>query len=69
MFGLGGPELVVVFTFFVAIAFFILPFVINYRLAQSRGKSVALMMLLTLIFSWIITIVLAFIPATEQHRS
>lgn len=69
MFGLGGSEFVVVFMFFSAIAFFIIPFIVNYKLAQSRGKSVALMILLTLIFSWIVTLVLAFIPALEQHRS
>lgn len=67
MFGLGTPEVTVLLTFFLAIGFFVLPFIINYKLAQSRGKSVALMMVLTLIFSWIVTLVLAFLP-TEQIK-
>jgi len=42
-----------------------LPFIINANLAVSRGKNVALMILLTLIFSWIVTLILAFMPKVE----
>jgi len=62
MFGIGLPELIVLlFIFFVVI----LPFIINAKLAKSRGKSVALMILLTFFFSWIVTLILAFMPRVE----
>lgn len=59
MFGLGALELAILFVIF-------LPFIINIFLAKSRGKSVVLMLLLTLIFSWIVTLVLAFMPKVPQ---
>ncbi|HBF42867.1 MAG TPA: hypothetical protein DDW42_04415 [Desulfobacteraceae bacterium] len=62
MFGLGATELIIVLTILAGI----LPFFINARLAKSRGKSVALMLLLTLIFSWIVTLVLAFMPRIAE---
>jgi len=43
----------------------ILPLVINGFLAKSRGKSVGLMLFLTIIFSWIVTLILAFLPKVE----
>lgn len=67
MFGMDAP---VVLVSFVIIIGFLLPFIINASLAKSRGKSVVLMLLLTLIFSWIVTLILAFMPKTEtppQH--
>jgi hypothetical protein len=48
------------------ILFVFFPFLINSSLARSRGKSVALMLLLTVIFSWIVTLVLACLPKKEQ---
>ena len=60
MFGLGTPELIVVF------CGIFLPFIINAILAKSRGKSVALMLFLTLIFSWIVTLILAFMPKVAE---
>ena len=45
----------------------VLPLVINGVLAKSRGKSVWLMLLLTVIFSWIVTLILAFMPRVEQR--
>lgn len=48
------------------VLFVFLPFLINSSLARSRGKSVALMLLLTVIFSWIVTLVLACLPKAEQ---
>jgi len=60
MFGLGWPEL-----FVLAI---LLPFIINGFLAKSRGKSILLMLLLTLIFSWIVTLILAFMPKVPKQE-
>lgn len=65
MFGLGGPEVLVIF-FVLLIG--ILPFIINASLARSRGKSVFLMLLLTLIFSWIVTLILAFMPKVQKEQ-
>ncbi|MCF6267060.1 MAG: hypothetical protein L3J57_10995 [Desulfuromusa sp.] len=65
MFGLGGPEVLIVLIVFVG---FFLPFIINANLAKSRGKSVVLMLFLTLIFSWIVTLILAFMPKVQDDR-
>lgn len=59
MFGLGGLEGGILLV--LAIGYF-LPFLINIPLAASRGKSVALIVLLTVIFSWIVTLILAMLP-------
>jgi quinol-cytochrome oxidoreductase complex cytochrome b subunit len=48
------------------VLFFFLPFLINSSLARSRGKSICLMLILTVIFSWIVTLVLACLPKAEQ---
>lgn len=63
MFGLdmSGGSVVVVFLFFI-----LAPFIINANMAKSRGKSVALIMLLTIIFSWIVTLILAFTPQVDK---
>jgi len=66
MFGLDGSSATVILFFFCAV---ILPFIINANLAKSRGKSVALMLLLTLIFSWIVTLILAFMPKVDNRQS
>ena len=66
MFGLGLPEFIIVI---VILGGFLLPFLINGNLAKSRGKSVGLMLFLTLIFSWIVTLILAFMPKVETVRS
>ena len=66
MFGLGGPELLIILTVLGVAIFAILPFIINAYLAKSRGKSVVLMLLLTIIFSWIVTLILAFFPKIEK---
>ena len=63
MFGLGLPELIGVL---VGLCVIFLPFIINANLAKSRGKSVALMLFLTLIFWWIVTLILAFMPKVEE---
>ena len=60
MFGIDLPVLVLFF------CIVILPFILNASLAKSRGKSVMLILLLTAIFSWIVTLILAFIPKVEK---
>lgn len=62
MFGLDHASGVVLLVVF---AWLILPFIINVSLAKSRGKSVALILLLTCIFSWIVTLILAFFPKQD----
>jgi isoprenylcysteine carboxyl methyltransferase (ICMT) family protein YpbQ len=63
MFGFGMSELIVLLVIFCGI---FLPFIINANLAKSRGKSVALILFLTLIFSWIVTLILAFMPKVAE---
>lgn len=65
MFGLGLPELIVSFLFFGII---IIPFFINVKLAKSRGKSIALMVLLTFFFSWLVTLILALMPKVDEAQ-
>lgn len=52
-----------------SLLFLLLPFVLNYKLAQSRGKSVPLMLILTIVFSWIVTLILAFLPRVDKEWS
>jgi hypothetical protein len=54
------------FVLFILAGFF-LPFIINANLAKSRGKSIPLILLLTCIFSWIVTLILAFLPKTTEN--
>ena len=61
MFGFDASIVITVLLFLVA------PFVINGTLARSRGKSIALMLFLTCIFSWIVTLVLAMLPKVETR--
>lgn len=49
------------FSVFILIGF-LLPFIINVSLSKSRGKNVLIILFLTLIFSWIITLYLAILP-------
>ena len=44
----------------------ILPFILNAILAKSRGKNVILILFLTFIFSYIITLILALLPKSEK---
>lgn len=63
MFGLDGSNGLVLIAFLLVL---FAPFIINASLARSRGKSVLLMILLTVFFSWIVTLILAFIPKIER---
>ena len=54
------------FIVFVIIVLVVSPFIINSVLAESRGKSKGLILLLTFIFSWIVTLILAFLPKEED---
>ena len=53
---------------FIAIVLLLLPFVLNVELARSRGKKIALVMVLTFFLSWIVTLVLFFLPSKEQPK-
>jgi len=46
--------------------FLLLPFLINARLAVNRGKNVVMALILTCIFSWIVTLILFFLPEVKQ---
>lgn len=48
---------------------YMLPFPLNYYLAVTRSKSVPMMLLLTCIFSWLVTLVLAFFPLAVKEVS
>lgn len=47
----------------------VLPLIINYFLAKSRGKNVFLMLFLTLFLSWLITISLVCMQLVEKRSS
>jgi hypothetical protein len=54
---------------FVFIFLFVVPFPLNYYLAVTRRKNVFFMLVLTLIFSWIVTLILAFVPVDKKAQS
>ena len=60
------PE-AVYFLFLFGSLLYLLPFIVNYYLARSRGKHILLMLLLTIPFSYIVTLVLAYLPEVEQE--
>ena len=64
MFGLDGSVILLILLLLIIF----IPFILNFFLAQSRGKSVVLMLLLTIIFSWIVTLILACLPRVENHQ-
>ena len=47
---------------------FLLPFIINISLSKSRGKNLIIMLFLTLVLSWIITLYLAILPKKNQSN-
>lgn len=65
MFGLdtGG----VYFTLILLVVL-ILPFFINATLAKSRGQKIGIIMVLTLVLSWIVTVILWFMPKTDLRQ-
>ena len=63
-----GPDGVSAARVFIAIVLLLLPFVVNAELARSRGKKIALVMVLTFFLSWIVTLVLFFLPTTAQPK-
>ena len=69
MFGLGAAEGGILSVLFMIIVFYVLPFFINASLAKSRGRSVILMLLLTCVFSWIVTLILAIMPKVESQQA
>jgi NADH:ubiquinone oxidoreductase subunit 6 (subunit J) len=69
MFGLGLPELLVLFIIGAVIGVgLFLPMFINYKLVKSRNreKEICLWMLLTLLFSWLVTLILAVMKPKDQ---
>ena len=66
MFGLDGSAASIVIA---VLLFVFVPFILNGYLAHTRGKSVVLMLLLTLIFSWIVTLILALMPKVDDVRA
>ncbi len=65
MVGLGLPEL---FVLFIIGTLIFPPYFINYKLAKSRGreKEICLWMLLTLLFSWLTTLILAIMKPVSR---
>lgn len=61
MFGLGLVELGIL----IFLGLGVWCFIINVKLARSRGKSVAGVVLLTFFFSWLVTLILFFLPASK----
>ncbi|MBU0665368.1 MAG: hypothetical protein KJ990_12605 [Proteobacteria bacterium] len=59
MFGMDSGGLVFML---VVLGVIFLPFFINDSLARSRGKNPWLILLLTCIFSWIVTLILVMLP-------
>jgi hypothetical protein len=68
MFGLGMPELIVFVIFPLTILGLVLPFFVNYKLAKTRGKDVLMVMLLTMVFSWFVTLLLVLLPETHSKE-
>lgn len=66
MFGLGMPELIVFVMFPLTVAVLVLPFYINYKVAKAKGKDVLMIMILTAIFSWFVTLLLVFTNDTSE---
>lgn len=61
-----GPDGVSAARVFIGIVVLLLPFVLNVQLARSRGKRAVLVMALTFFLSWIVTLILTFLPKKEQ---
>lgn len=54
---------------FVFIFLFVVPFPLNYYLAVTRRKNVFLMLVLTLVFSWLVTLALSLLPVDTKNKS
>ncbi len=63
MFGLGIPEIIILLVMFIIC---LLPLYINVSLSKKKGKNAVLVFFLTLLFSWLVTIVLVFLPTKQQ---
>lgn len=59
------PE-ALLFLFIFGSLLYLLPFVVNYYLAGTRGKNILVMLLLTIPFSYLVTLALAFLPEVEK---
>ena len=47
---------------------YLLPFVLNFFLSRTRGKNILLMLFLTIPFSYIVTLILAYLPEVEKEE-
>ena len=58
----------ILFIIISGILLFFLPFILNFSLSKTRGKNVVLMLFLTIIFSYLITLILAFLPVVDEEK-
>ncbi len=56
------------FLFLFGSLLYLLPFIVNYYLAGTRGKNILFMLLLTIPFSYLVTVVLALLPEVEKEE-
>lgn len=63
MFGLDNGVFILV-----VMGLIFLPFFINDSLARSRGKNPWLILLLTCIFSWVVTLILVMLPVPVVQK-
>lgn len=56
------------FLFLVGTLLYLLPFLLNFYLAKTRGKNILLMLFLTIPFSYVITVILAYLPKAEKEE-
>ena len=64
--GLGIIELSVLL---VALFGYILPVYLNVKMARSRGQNVTMIVVLTLLFTWVVTIILALTTPASGKRT
>lgn len=64
MFGLDNGVFILV-----VLGLIFLPFFINDSLARSRGKNPWLILLLTCIFSWVVTLILVMLPVPVVQKA
>ncbi len=56
------------FPLFLLILAVVIPVLINYRLAREKQFNILLILVLTVLFSWIVTLILVFLPGRLASR-